>query len=783
MLGSKINNLLILKNKNINVPEFFYIKHDDILKGKLELDDLKGMDRQQLEKTSEKLKKQIEEKIKIKYINNLNCKLYSVRSSASLEDGECTSFAGQFDTYLNVPRENLNKKILECFKSLYNVNVLEYMQKMEKNIDDLKMNIIVQKMIPAQLSGVVFTSNPQGILNESVISVSKGLGDNVVQDKGDITNYYYNLTDKIYYFTGKENLLNKKTLENILEQAEIIKSILGTYLDIEFSIYKNKIYILQARKITTINDKKQLVLDNSNIVESYPGISLPLTCSFVNTVYSGVFKGVCSRILKDEKDLEELNPVFNNMVGNANGRIYYKISNWYTIIKHLPLSNKIIPIWQEMLGIKNKNYDEENIKLSFLKKLKIYINFIIEMIKVPKNMEKLNKKFIIINNNFYEKYNTALTPQELKKIYDDIKIKLLSCWDITLLNDLYAFIFTGLLKKRLEKKYENDQDISNKYISGISNIESLKPIKEMISIAYECNTKEEYEKRKEEFIKIYGDRNLEELKIESETFRTNENLFDNKIMEYRNDKDNLKNLYENINEIKQENIKEDFITKFLIKKSMQGIKNREISRLNRSRIYGIVREIFLSYGKYFKNNKIIETQNDIFYLSEKEIFDFENIKSYKNIIKERKENYKIYEKLPAYSRLIFCDKEFNKVDRSINSVCSKQDHNTLYGIPCSSGIVEAEVLVIDNIQNIGDVKNKILVTKMTDPGWVYLLATAKGIISEKGSLLSHTAIISRELKIPAIVGVNDLLKNIKSKDIIHMDATTGEIKIIKRSDI
>ena len=72
---------------------------------------------------------------------------------------------------------------------------------------------------------------------------------------------------------------------------------------------------------------------------------------------------------------------------------------------------------------------------------------------------------------------------------------------------------------------------------------------------------------------------------------------------------------------------------------------------------------------------------------------------------------------------------------------------------------------------------------MTDPGWVFLLATAKGIISEKGSLLSHTAIISRELKIPSIVGVNNLLNTIKSGDIIEMDGTTGIINIIKETKI
>jgi len=305
----------------------------------------------------------------------------------------------------------------------------------------------------------------------------------------------------------------------------------------------------------------------------------------------------------------------------------------------------------------------------------------------------------------------------------------------------------------------------------------------MINIAYECDIKtKKYDLRKEDYIKVYGDRNLEELKLESETFRTNEALFDKKIKEYQKDKNKLKELYININNEKKEEINEDFLTTKLINKCMQGIKNREISRLNRSRIFGIVRQIFLSYGKYYVENNVISTIQDIFYLTEEEIFNnVDELKSYKELIKERKRNYKMYKELPAYTRLIFMNKEFSKGNTKVHSLIFKRNQKVLYGIPCSSGIVEAEALVITDINNIGDVKDKILITKMTDPGWVFLLATAKGIISEKGSLLSHTAIISRELKIPSIVGVNDLLKTVKNKDIIRMDATTGKIEIIKRN--
>ena len=777
MLGSKIENLIKLKEHNFNVPNFFILKHEDVIKTKISTYELTNKTNEELLEISNKLKEEIEQSIELKYTNELNTKYYAVRSSSSLEDGDLTSFAGQFETYLNVEEKDLNTKIIECFKSLYNINVLEYMKTNNLDLSNLKMNVIVQEMINPDISGVLFTSNPQGIINESVISVSYGLGENVVADKGEITTYYYNLTDKLYYYDGIKNILPKEQIEELINISEELKKELGSYLDIEFSILNNTIYLLQTRKITTIDDTNLLILDNSNIVESYPGISLPLTCSFVNNVYSGVFKSLCFRVLKNKKEVEQINDVFNNMVGNVNGRVYYKISNWYTLLNQLPLSNKIIPIWEEMLGIKNYKNNNDTLKMSFTKKLRVYKNSIIEILKTPKNMEKLNQEFITINDKFYDRYNSNLTPQELKNIYDEIKIKLLSVWDVTLLNDLYAFLFTGLVKKRIK-----DDNLANKYISGISNIESLKPIKEMINIAYnyEFNSNE-YQTKKEEYIKVYGDRHLEELKLESETFRTNPNLFDNKIIEYQSDKTKLEEMYNNINKSNDIKIKEGIITKYLIKKCMLGIKNREISRLNRSRIYGIVREIYLSFGKYYYESKCINEVNDIFYLKEEEIFNnIDKLKDLTNLVSERKDKYKSFYSLPAYTRLIFTNNEFDKLSKNITYQEELINQDKLYGTPCSSGIVEGEVLVVDNINDIGDVKDKILITKMTDPGWVFLLATAKGVISEKGSLLSHTAIISRELKIPAIVGVPNLLKTIKSKDIIKMDATTGEIIIIKR---
>ena len=84
---------------------------------------------------------------------------------------------------------------------------------------------------------------------------------------------------------------------------------------------------------------------------------------------------------------------------------------------------------------------------------------------------------LVINNTnryFYERYSPESSPPELIGLFGEIREKLLEIWDVTLLNDTYSFVFTALVKNRLKKKKADDAYI-NRYISGISNIESMKP--------------------------------------------------------------------------------------------------------------------------------------------------------------------------------------------------------------------------------------------------------------------------------------------------------------------
>ena len=103
-------------------------------------------------------------------------------------------------------------------------------------------------------------------------------------------------------------------------------------------------------------------------------------------------------------------------------------------------------------------------------------------------------------------------------------------------------------------------------------------------------------------------------------------------------------------------------------------------------------------------------------------------------------------------------------------------HKNLFrGTPCSKGIVRGFIKVIANPANEKIEKDDIVVTKSTDPSWVMVFPLLKGLIVEVGSLLSHSAIISRELGIPSIVGVSNATQLLKTGDYIEFDGSTGII--------
>ncbi len=732
---------------------------------------------------------------------------FSVRSSASVEDGGVNSFAGQFRTMLHVPLEEVPGAIKQVLSVEEDQNIVHYCKEQGISAADIKMHVIVQKMIQAQKSGVLFAANPRGLLNEMVIVLGAGCGNNVVEDKVDTTTYYYHATDEVYYYDrqGDAPVLTEDELHKLVQIGVKAQEKFGFYCDLEYAIADGQIYALQVRPITTLPvEAESIVLDNSNIVESYPGITLPLTQSFVRQVYYKVFRRLLLRLTRSKKTVLGMDDILQHMVDVANGRVYYRISNWYDVILLLPFHKKIIPVWQEMLGVRQKTVTcHKEKKISGIKRTRTFFSFVGLLCTTPRKMRDLENYFKEVLEIFGKMDIENASNGELLSYYRDLENRVTDRWDITLANDMYSFLFTALVKSRLKAKSdskENVDELANRYISQIADIESMKPIRELATLSKRASKEGRLEELRQlscnedvwayfaeesnsfavalsEYVKCYGDRNVEELKLESKTFRTDPILLVQKVLQYAESGFVLP-------KAKQVEVPAKGLTGWLAKRAAVGIRNRESSRMNRGRLYGIMRGLMLRVGENLKCAGMLEQREDVFYIFLEELSEAVSQNRYehfKELVCKRKEEYAFYQKLPAYSRLLFIGKVWNKPLGAAVSDERLSAAGCYRGVPCSGGIAEGEILVVrdPSVLANADVRGKILVTKMTDPGWVFFIAAASGVVAEKGSLLSHTAIISRELGKPAVVGIAKITGSLKDGQKVRVNGDTGEVTVLE----
>jgi len=203
----------------------------------------------------------------------------AVRSSAVDEDGRDNSFAGQHDTFLNVKGEDaVAKAIVRCWSSLDGDVAMDYRRQSGIAVDNAVMAVVVQQMVPADIAGVAFSANPiSGNLGQVVINSSWGLGESIVSGTVTPDTYTINKSDKILVSAqiankakmtipkgdGTEEVAVPRIMrkqpsmsdDQALDVARLTASLEkaeGHPVDIEWAFFKDKLFLLQCRPITTL---------------------------------------------------------------------------------------------------------------------------------------------------------------------------------------------------------------------------------------------------------------------------------------------------------------------------------------------------------------------------------------------------------------------------------------------------------------------------------------------------------------------------------------------------
>jgi pyruvate,water dikinase len=204
-------------------------------------------------------------------------------------------------------------------------------------------------------------------------------------------------------------------------------------------------------------------------------------------------------------------------------------------------------------------------------------------------------------------------------------------------------------------------------------------------------------------------------------------------------------------------------------------------RLKQALLYFRFKQVLQRIEKQFIKNGLAKQEGDILFLTYPEISEHLTASSMliaPRLIEERRSEFL------AASALNYPD-DFYTSSGTYAAPCEVIEKDkvsvkegSLTGMCACGGLIEGRAKVLSNVLEAGKLeKGDILVTRQTDPGWVVVFPLISGLIVERGGMLSHGAIVSREFGIPAIVGVDSATTRIKDGDRLILNANTGEITI------
>ena len=750
-LGGKGYQLSLLKDI-CSVPEFFVIAFDNF---------------------NEANDSSIQNTI-LEYYNKMKFDLVSVRSSATLEDSVKTSFAGMFETKLNVNKDNLIEAIREVVSSAANDRVKEYCKLNNIDYNLLKMRVAIQKMVDSRISGVCFTRTADH-LNSMLIEACFGLGEALVSgtvtpDTFQINRDNFKIEKQVISYQKNMLTLNEKnyrevplhkrnarklTDDEIKELVQISlkieKKLNYKAVDIEWAFENDKLYILQARPITTINYRVSEIMNHIKLHTDW--------IKLYNNEYNFMMQSASITAMEDNVMSKVLG--FDIKLGNyivLGGNEYTSLNN-----------QRIVSTFFD-----HKLSDDINFFKIYAKKVKD----IIDEINLFSNTIS-NKNFSFMSNEQLEKELIYLQELYIKgfcpyNLYPDNyiyqKLKTLNVSPIIidrvskLINTtgIYSIDETLNILKIAKEIKDNHYQLNNLDEKIISAIEDHKnKYGWMKAYDLEHDNMETYD------TKYYLSRIKELL---NEDVLVLINSVENKRLDSDKEFDELLN-NNNFNELIKNILiaMRDFIY-------LQTLLSESYTRMMFMGKISIMKEIV------YRIHKDIESYVSLDFDEQREvIYDAKNYDVY---VKKNKYG-KARIKIDSY-RKIFKGKDIKLLKQKVNDYClsfvkeKMQNANVISGTSVNGGIVKGKAKIIKTMKDLDKIHTgDILIADMTSPDYVTVFNKVAAFVTDEGGLTCHAAIVSKEFNVPCIVGTQFATQILKDNTFIEVDANNGIITILQ----
>ncbi|MBK8539767.1 MAG: hypothetical protein IPL60_07150 [Ardenticatenia bacterium] len=794
--------------------------------------------------------------------------LLAVRSSMDGEDGVRLSFAGQLDSYLNVPSDvdaadsRLLAAIQACWASAVGERAEAYRRQRGLPADpgqdphqDLRMGVILQRMVDARAAGVLFTMDPvAGDASVFLLSVAPGLGEDLVQ--GAVAGETLRLDRASGRALAPCRLLAADEIKRLWAAAMQVEDLLGGPQDIEFAFGADGLHLLQARPVTAAEGPPihqpaaaeaeagihgatdSILWDNSNITESYAGVTTPLTLSLIRRAYAGVYRQFLGLMGVPDPDEEML----QNLLGFYHGQVYYQLNQWYAALSLLPAFQQNRAFMEQMMGVKQAAGGSATAPRGGRRHLAVWLG----------RMAALHLSSRRMTAAFHHQVGAALaemaamdleamTPRQLQGVFRRLETEVLGRWRAPILSDFMAMIFFGVLSRLSERWLADTPQIHGELLAAEGSMESLAPLRRVAELAALVRGREDLRDlfhrpaaevwtrlrsdpllaavgaRFQDYLDRYGDRCMNELKLEEPNLRDDPARLVRMVVAAagrsgdRGAGDGQGRRLAAEARVARLPWGRRTVYRWVLGNARRYVRDRENQRFVRSRVFGRLRRLFGALGDHFVRAGRLDTSADIFYLTVEEAWSEVTGTAIsldlRGLVRLRRAEYAGFRneswperfetvgppywgalraaRRPAATAAPPGEEEAadprSRSSSALRATATMDRPPDLQGMGCCSGRVTGRVRVVQTVDEALDLSGEILVAARTDPGWVFLFPAAAALLVERGSPLSHSAIVARELGLPAIVNIPGLTALLRTGDLVELDGQSGAVWLLERA--
>lgn len=715
-------------------------------------------------------------------------RLFAVRSSAMSEDSAHASFAGQFESVLDVPAAQIAAAVAQVRRSRAAGRVQAYSAATSGEVVQ-ELAVVVQAMVPADQAGVLFTVHPlTADLSTMLGNVVEGSGEALVSGSRSAQEFAFSRPDGGY--TGPETLRPfAARLHTEAHQAE--NSFDGTPLDIEWAVAAGKVWLLQARPITTLSGWDPVTAERNdsltgtclwsatNLSEANPEAQTPLTVSGVT--YLQAHGGPTMALRGREMAGYIGGRPYANITVQISARGKKAIADPRATYREIAAWWGDLPSWVPIPTLPLTRGDWQREGLGLLRTLARFRSH-------RRHLSKFLAEHPQSCRRFTEQIAATVTPAALERLWDEelFQAALASFW---------AVISSGSdsparLEVELRERFgDHDAAALMSNLAGLAGgLESLGPAAGLQDVLAGRMSRQDYLNR-------YGHRGTNEAELAWPRPAEDPNWLDAALAAMRGAADvtaaqelQRATYDEAIARLVERDRRLARRTQRRLLAAARQAALRERARSEGVRWTSVERRFALRAGE------LLDIGDGVFFLTLPELLQaLAGDRSAFAHLDVRRAVHQRYRALPPLPGIIvgrfdpfaWAADPHRRQDVYIaddpgrHAEPQPTGDNLVTGFPGALGVVEGSVRYLQDLEDADQLQpGEVLVTHLTNIGWTPIFPRAAAIVTDLGAPLSHAAIVAREFGIPAVVGCGDATSRLPTGTRVRVDGGRGTVQIV-----